>query len=113
MGAESLWEPYTPVQPPGPPPPPPPPPPTPRRPRARRAVAVGCLALVLVVATGVGFAFVLSERLGNNVSRVQNAFGDLDEASRPAPTGALTLLLVGADSRSESTPPGVDLNGAN
>jgi LCP family protein required for cell wall assembly len=69
--------------------------------------------LVLVLAAGVGFAFVLSERLGNNVTRVHNAFGDLDEAARPAPTGALTFLLVGADSRSESTPPGVEANGVN
>src|SRR4051812_308850 len=104
MGAESLWKPYTPVRPPGPPPPPSPPPPAPpRRRRIRRTVAVGCLALVLVLAAGAGFAFVLSERLGNNVTRVQNAFGDLDEAARPAPTGALTFLLVAADSRSEST----------
>ena len=41
------------------------------------------------------------ERLGNNVARVHNAFGALDEATRPPPTGALTFLLVGTDSRSE------------
>ena len=38
---------------------------------------------VLVLGAGAGFAYVLSERLGNNVTRVQNAFGDLDEADRP------------------------------
>ena len=32
---------------------------------------------------------------------------------RPPPTGALTFLLVGTDSRSEETPPGVAANGTN
>jgi LCP family protein required for cell wall assembly len=62
---------------------------------------------------GTAFAFILSERLGSNVSRVHNAFGELDEADRPPPTGALTFLLVGTDSRSETTPAGVTANGAN
>jgi len=66
----------------------------------------------VLLAAGVGFALVLSERLGNNVTRVHNAFGALDEATRPAPTGALTFLLVGTDSRSENTPPGVEATGA-
>jgi LCP family protein required for cell wall assembly len=66
-----------------------------------------------VLTVGVGFALVVSERLGNNVTRVENAFGDLDEAARPVPTGGLTFLLVGTDSRSESTAPGVDARGAN
>ncbi|MDT7581570.1 MAG: hypothetical protein QOK35_2834 [Pseudonocardiales bacterium] len=79
----------------------------------RRAAAVGCLSLVLLLCVGAGFALVLSERLGNNVARVHNAFGALDEAARPAPTGALTFLLVGTDSRSESTPAGIDANGSN
>ena len=120
MGTESLWEPYTPVrQEPAPPvlapsspPPAPVPPEPPRRPRVRRTLTVGCLSLVLLLATGVGFALILSERLGNNVTRVHNAFGALDEAVRPAPTGALTFLLVGTDSRSETTPPGIDATGA-
>ena len=112
-GAESLWEPYTPVrQQPASPLPPPPPPTPPGKPRIRRTVAVGCLTLVVLLVAGVGFALVLSERLGNNVTRVQNAFGDLDEATRPAPTGGLTFLLVGTDSRSENTPAGVDARGA-
>src|SRR3954454_12942118 len=110
MGAESLWEAYSAVRPNAPPPPlappppPPPPPPAGRRPRARRTVAVGCLSLVVLLAVGTGFALLLSERLGNNITRVHDAFGALDEAMRPAPTGALTFLLVGTDSRSESTP---------
>lgn len=117
---ESLWEPYTPVRPdPTPPPapepstPPEPPAPQPRRRRGRRAVAVGCLSLVVLLGGGVGLALVLSERLGNNVTRVHNAFGEVDESNRPLPTGALTFLLVGTDSRSEETPPGVAANGRN
>ena len=118
MGAESLWEPYTPVRPdpptaPPPPTPPPPPPPRGRRPRGRRAVAVGCLSLVVLLGAGIAFALVVSERLGNNVTRVHDAFGTLDESARPPATGALTFLLVGTDSRSETTPVGVLANGTN
>src|SRR5690349_4081659 len=117
MGAESLWEPYTPVRPepapPAPPPPPPPPPRPSRRSRIGRIAAIGCLSLVVIVAFGAGFAVVLSERIGNNVTRVHDAFGALDESTRPAPTGALTFLLVGTDSRSEATPPGVEASGAS
>jgi LCP family protein required for cell wall assembly len=75
-------------------------------------VLVG-LALVLLLVAGVGLMYVASERLGDNVTRVQNAFGGLDEAERPPPTGALTFLLVGTDSRSELTPPGVAPGGGN
>lgn len=114
MSAESLWEPQTPVrsQPPLPPPPPPVDPPrTLRRRRIRRPVAVVCLALVMLVFAGLGVMYVASERLGDNVTRVQNAFDGLNEAERPPPTGALTFLLVGTDSRSEATAAGVTATG--
>lgn len=122
MGAESFWEPQTPVRSTAPPPPlsstslpPPTPPPVPpiRQRWFRRSVAVTGLAIGLVLATGITLMYLASERLGNNVARVQNAFEGIDEASRPRPTGALTFLLVGTDSRSPSTPPGVDANGRN
>jgi LCP family protein required for cell wall assembly len=71
---------------------------------------LGLISEYLVI---IPMALVLSERLGNNVTRVTNPFGALDEASRPAATGALTFLLVGTDSRSEATPAGVDANGVN
>jgi LCP family protein required for cell wall assembly len=74
---------------------------------------VGCLSLVVLLGTGIAFALVVSERLGNNVTRVHNAFGALDESARPPATGALTFLLVGTDSRSETTPVGVLANGTN
>jgi LCP family protein required for cell wall assembly len=66
--------------------------------------------LVLFIG-GLGLVYLVSEQLGDNISRVQNAFGGLDEANRPPPTGALTFLLVGTDSRSDSTPAGVSANG--
>jgi LCP family protein required for cell wall assembly len=75
-------------------------------------VLVG-LALVLLLVAGVGLMYVASERLGDNVTRVQNAFGGLDEARRPPATGALNFLLVGTDSRSESAAPGAAAVGAN
>lgn len=113
--AASLWEPYTPPRAePGPAAEPPPPPPAPpRRSRVGRAGAVGCLALVVLLGIGAGFALVVSERLGDNVTRVHNAFAPLDESVRPPGTGALTILLVGLDSRSEETPPGVTAGGAS
>jgi LCP family protein required for cell wall assembly len=118
MGAESLWEPHTPVRS-GPPtlppltPPTSPPPPSGERRSKRygRPTAVAGLALVLLVLAGLIIMYVASERLGNNVTRVQ-AFDGLDEASRPPATAALTFLLVGTDSRSEVTPPGVTADGA-
>src|SRR4051794_9470539 len=114
MGAESLWEPHTPVRsvPPSPPPPPPDPPSPVRRRWPRRSLVVAGLAFFLILAAGLGVLWVASERLGDNVPRVQNAFEGLDEAERPAPTGALTFLLVGTDSRTEATPPGVNSDGS-
>ena len=74
---------------------------------------MGCLSLVVLLGAGIAFALVVSERLGNNVARVHDAFGALDESTRPPPTGALTFLLFGTDSRSETTPAGVTVNGTN
>jgi LCP family protein required for cell wall assembly len=114
MGAESLWEPHTPARSqPSPPPPQPPPAAETHRRWFRRPVAVTGIALSLLLTAGLGLMYLASERLGNNVTRVQNAFGGLDEAARPPVTGALTFLLVGTDSRSETTAPGIYANGTN
>src|SRR6201999_308830 len=48
----------------------------------------------------VSVLFAVSETLGDNVARIPDPFRALDQAARPAPTGALTFLLVGTDSRS-------------
>jgi LCP family protein required for cell wall assembly len=72
---------------------------------------VAALALALFVVAAAGMTYFASERLGDNVARVQNAFGGLDEADRPPVSSALTFLLVGTDSRSEETAPGVTATG--
>ena len=116
MGAESLWEPHTPVR---PAPPPPPPPRTSAGIASARAPAgsggrspwPGSPCSLLFIG-GLGLVYLASERLGDNVARVQNAFGGLDEAQRPPPTGALTFLLVGTDSPiRDRRPPGVNADG--
>jgi LCP family protein required for cell wall assembly len=63
------------------------------------------------MAVGMGMMYVASEQLGDNVARVQ-AFGGLDDSDRPPVTSALTFLLVGTDSRSEDTAPGVTADGS-
>jgi LCP family protein required for cell wall assembly len=73
---------------------------------------VAGLAVLVLFIGGVSLVYLVSEQLGDNITRFQNTFGGLDEATRPPPTGALTFLLVGTDSRSESTPAGVSANGA-
>lgn len=79
-----------------------------RRHRGRRVlVTVGVVVLMLLGALA-GTVFLLSETLGNNVDRVPNVFGALDENSRPAATAALTFLLVGTDSRSTEPTTGTD-----
>jgi len=88
----------------------------PRRRRLRRSlISVGVLALVLALAIGSGL-WVLTTRYGDNIARVGDVFGGLDEESRPAaaaPTGEaaqateddpITFLLVGSDTRAEIAP---------
>ncbi|HEY0814932.1 MAG TPA: LCP family protein [Pseudonocardia sp.] len=74
----------------------------PRTSGRRRSLLIGAAVLaVLLLATG-SAGFYLSEHFGNNVDRVPNVFAPLDPATRPPATGALTFLLVGTDTRSES-----------
>ena len=76
--------------------------PQPRRGRGRRiALVLGSLVLLLVLLVG-GTVFAVSENLGNNVTRVPDAFVGLDEAARPVATNSLTFLLVGTDTRSDT-----------
>lgn len=129
----SLWEPNTPVRPssgsrratprtttptappagpltapPGTPPGTPPGgPPPPRGRWYRRPLGVAALGLLLVVVAGLSGVYLASERLGDKVSRVENAFGGLDEVNRPPLTSALTFLLVATDSRTDTAGPGV------
>lgn len=81
----------------------------PQRGRAVRRVLVGlvvvCLLLVGAAALGI---YGLTESIGNNVARVPNVFGDLDDDARPAVDDALTFLLVGGDLDSAQPTTGTD-----
>jgi LCP family protein required for cell wall assembly len=71
----------------------------PRKP-VRRSLVVLALAVAIVALAVAGTLFAVSERLGDDVIRVPDPFAALDSATRPAPTAAMTFLLVGTDSRS-------------
>jgi len=65
-----------------------------------RPLVVLLLAVAIVALAVAGTLFAVSERLGDDVIRVPDPFAALDPATRPAPTAAMTFLLVGTDSRS-------------
>jgi LCP family protein required for cell wall assembly len=71
--------------------------------RARRrvwlAVRIVVCLLTAVVSFGTASAYFGSERLANQVHRYPAVFADVPEATRPPETEALTILLVGSDSR--------------
>jgi LCP family protein required for cell wall assembly len=112
MGTDSLWEPHTPVRAPAPPTASPPPPLRPApRPRLLRGLTIGVLSGVVLLAVGASVVLIVTERVASTIPRVDNAFAGLDEATRPPTTAALTFLLVGTDSRSETSAPGVAAGG--
>jgi LCP family protein required for cell wall assembly len=78
----------------------------------RRPLMIGCSVLGVLLLAIVGGGFYLSEYLGNNVDRVPNVFGPLDDAARPPTTAALTFLLVGTDTRSDGPTTGAHAKGA-
>lgn len=80
----------------------------PTRSPARRSAAVLGLVLAIVAIAVAGTLFAVSERLGDDVVRVPDPFAALDPATRPAPTAAMTFLLVGTDSRSTEPTTGAD-----
>jgi LCP family protein required for cell wall assembly len=77
---------------------------SPRRRRAvRRVLFISMGVLVVLVFSGIGGLYLLSERLGDNVQRYPSVFSGLDESQRPKPPvneAATTFLLMGTDSRS-------------
>src|SRR6185437_8571646 len=66
-------------------------------------------AVAIVALAVAGTLFAVSERLGDAVARVPDPFAALDPAIRPAPTAAMTFLLVGTDSRSVEPTTGEDV----
>jgi len=84
-----------------------------RAPRSpvRRPLVVLALAVAIVALAVAGTLFAVSERLGDDVIRVPDPFAALDPATRPAPTAAMTFLLVGTDSRAAEPTTGADATG--
>jgi anionic cell wall polymer biosynthesis LytR-Cps2A-Psr (LCP) family protein len=76
-----------------------------------RPLVVLLLAVAIVALAVAGTLFAVSERLGDDVIRVPDPFAALDPATRPAPTAAMTFLLVGTDSRSAEPTTGADATG--
>jgi LCP family protein required for cell wall assembly len=73
-------------------------------PAALRPLVLGLLLLLIVVLIG-GVALtrrLVAQDLDDNIVRVPDAFAGLEAAARPPATGALTFLVVGVDSRTES-----------
>jgi anionic cell wall polymer biosynthesis LytR-Cps2A-Psr (LCP) family protein len=73
--------------------------------RGGRILQFAALGVVLLLGTVVASAFLLTERLADNIVRVP-AFGPVGESVRPPDTAALTLLLVGDDTRVEPSAQG-------
>ncbi|MCW0212430.1 MAG: LCP family protein [Pseudonocardia sp.] len=78
--------------------------------RRGRRVLVGVVAALLVIVLAVAAAvWVVTDRLGDNVARVPNAFAGIDEATRPVEdAAATTFLLVGTDTRADGPTTGTD-----
>lgn len=77
----------------------------------RRTLMILGLILLILVSAVTGVVFSLSEQLGDHVGRVPNVFSPLDAAARPPTTDALTFLLVGTDTRSDSPTTGTNAGG--
>ena len=74
-------------------------------PPGRRPLVLGLL-LALLVAVLVGGAvltrYLVAQNLDDNVARVPDVFSGIEGSARPPATGALTFLVMGVDSRTES-----------
>lgn len=80
-----------------------------------RKVLVILLGLLLILSGTLGLGvFVVSEQLGGQVERIPDAFGGLDEDTRPdrpsegAGSNSLNILLTGLDTRSDAGTTGAD-----
>lgn len=79
--------------------------------RTRRTLLVLAVAVLLLGGVAVAGVQLLSQSIGNNVTRIPHVFaqpGQSGGAPGPAPTGALTFLLAGTDSRSPDPTTGTD-----
>jgi LCP family protein required for cell wall assembly len=73
-------------------------------PGALRPLVLGLLLLLIVVlVAGVALTrHLVAQDLDDNVARLPDVFAGLEGSTRPPATGALTFLVVGVDSRTES-----------
>ncbi|MCF7553852.1 LCP family protein [Pseudonocardia sp. WMMC193] len=76
--------------------------------RNRRILVTAVAVLLGLVLAAAAAVYVVTESLGNNVSRIPGAFAGIEESARPAATDATTFLLVGTDSRSDEPTTGTD-----
>ncbi|MFC5947947.1 LCP family protein [Pseudonocardia lutea] len=80
-----------------------------RRSRKGRRILIGLLVTVLALILAAAAAvYLLTEKLGNNVGRVPDAFAGIPADSRPAASGGRTFLLIGTDTRSPDPTTGRD-----
>lgn len=78
-------------------------------PRRGRRVVIGLLVAVLIlVLVAAGAIFALTQSVGNDISRIPDAFRNLQDAERPATFGGSTFLLVGTDTRATAATTGSD-----
>ncbi|RZT87912.1 LytR family transcriptional attenuator [Pseudonocardia sediminis] len=77
--------------------------------RRGRRVLVGLLVVVLVlILAAAGAVFALTQSIGNDISRIPDAFRNIPAADRPATFGGTTFLLVGTDTRATEATTGSD-----
>ncbi|MGH1561920.1 LCP family protein [Mumia sp. DW29H23] len=75
---------------------------SPRRRRPLRNALIGLVAcLVLLALVGAGVSWYLQDRLVDNVDRVDDAFTGLENRPAPSSGGALNILLMATDRRSD------------
>jgi len=69
--------------------------------RVRRTLVVVAVIVLVLFGLAVAGIMTLTEKLGDNIARVPDAFNGLDGSTRPPATEGLTFLLVGTDTRSD------------
>src|SRR5690349_4266285 len=79
-----------------------------RRRRGRRFLIGLLVALLVLILAAAAAIYLLTEKLGNNVSRVPDAFAGIPADTRPAPSSGTSFLLIGTDTRSADPTTGTD-----
>ena len=86
------------------------PPPPPRGRRVVRVFAVVALGLLILVGLGVAAVVITFAQLGDNIPRVSNVFGGLDDSQRPTHIAdRVSFLIMGTDSRQATAQRGDDV----